>query len=235
MSGSTMRTTRAAGLAVAGALILGSCGAAEQAAAPSPSPSPSVSPSPSSTVEVPSGVELTDVGAELTFGDTATVLFEPNRKRGTTLELTVEKAVRGNLKDFSGFILDDYTRAAAPYYVDVTVTNVGDGQVGGSAVPLWGVDGENTLLPAASFTTPFRPCPSPPLPKKFGPQKSIETCLVFLAPDKGTLEAVSFRPNQEFDPIRWTGQVATPEPEPKKQERKQGKKQEQKQGKKRRR
>jgi hypothetical protein len=27
---------------------------------------------------------------------------------------------------------------------------------------------------------------------------------------------VSFRPNQEFDPIEWTGDIATPKPEPKK-------------------
>lgn len=217
--------TRAAALVVTGALALVSCGGDDgDPAATTVTPPPSVSPSPSSTVNVPPGVELTEVGADLAFGDTATVLFEPDQQSGTALELTVEKAVRGNLKDFSGYILDDYTKAAAPYYVDVTVTNVGDGQVGGAGVPLWGVDGENTLLPAAAFTTPFGACPSEPLPKRFGPGKSFQTCLVFLAPDKGTLEAVSFRPNQEFDPIRWTGEVTTPEPKPAKKGKKKGKK-----------
>ena len=48
------------------------------------------------------------------------------------------------------------------------------------------------------------------------PGDRLKTCLVFLAPDKGTLDAVSFRPNQEFDPIRWTGEIVTPKPEPKK-------------------
>lgn len=179
-------------------------------------PSPSVSPSPSSTVNVPASVGLTEVGADLAFGDTATVIFEPNQKQGTVLELTVEGVEQGSLKDFSGFILDDYTKAATPFYADVQVNNVGEGEVGGAGIPLWGVDGKNTLLPAASFTTPFRRCPSEPLPEKFGPGKSFETCLVLLAPDKGTLEAVSFRPNQEFDPIQWTGEITTPKPEPKK-------------------
>jgi hypothetical protein len=210
------RQRRVAALAVGGSLALAACGGADDRTAPSPTPSPSVSASPSSAVDVPPGVELTEVGADLSFGDTATVIFEPNQNRGTVLELTVEKAVRGNLKDFSGFILDDYTKTAAPFYVDVSVANVGEGDVGGAGIPVWGVDGENTLLPAASFTTTFRPCPSESLPKKFGPGSSFETCLVFLAPDKGTLEAVSFRPNQEFDPIEWTGEVTTPKPEPKK-------------------
>ncbi|HEU4513589.1 MAG TPA: hypothetical protein VFR87_10845 [Nocardioidaceae bacterium] len=187
-------------------------------------PSPSMSPSPSSTVNVPAGVALTEVGADLAFGDTATVIFEPDQKQGTALELTVKGVEQGTLKDFSGFILDDYTKASTPYYADVKVTNVGEGEVGGAGVPLWGVDGKNTLLPAASFTTPFKRCPSEPLPKKFGPDKSFETCLVFLAPEKGTLEAVSFRPNQEFDPIQWTGEITTPKPEPKQQKKKDTKK-----------
>ncbi len=210
-----MRTTRAAALVAASALVLSSCGGdpAEEAAE---TPSPSVSPSPSSTVDVPAGVELTEVGADLSFGDTATVIFEPNQKQGTVLELTVKGVERGTLKDFSGFILDDYTKAATPYYAAVKVTNVGEGDVGGAGVPLWGVDGKSTLLPAASFTTPFRRCPSERLPKKFGPDASFKTCLVLLAPDQGTLEAVSFRPNQEFDPIQWTGEITTPKPEPKK-------------------
>jgi hypothetical protein len=209
------RTSRAVAVTATAVLLLASCGG-EQVEEAAETPTPTVSPSPSSTVSVPPTVELTEVGAGLSFGDTATVIYEPNQKRGTVLELTVKDATQGTTKDFSGFILDDYTKAATPYYVDVEVANVGEGDVGGAVVPLWGVDAGNTLLPPATFTTTFRRCPSQPLPKKFGPDKTFSTCLVFLAPDKGTMEAVSFRPNQEFDPIRWTGEIATPEPEPKK-------------------
>ena len=105
------------------------------------------------TVQVLLVEDGTEVGADLTFGDTATVIHEPTKNTGTVLELTVDKAVEGTTDDFSGFVLDDYTRSATPYYVDVTVTNVGEGDVGGSPVPLWGVDAQNTLLPPASFTT----------------------------------------------------------------------------------
>ena len=199
---------------MAAALVLASCGGSAEET--SEKPTVTTSPSPSSTVNVPKTVELTEVGADLSFGDAATVIYEPDQKSGTVLELTVEKAAEGTVKDFSGFILDDYTRSSTPYYVDVSVKNVGEGTVGGSPVPLWGVDAKDTLLPPASFTTTFRRCPSEPLPKKLAPEDTFSTCLVFLAPDKGTMKAVSFRPNQEFDPITWTGEIATPKPTPKK-------------------
>lgn len=219
-----MTPARPVVLALAAGLVLASCGgeAEEQPVEP---PSVTSSPTPSSDVEVPADITLTEVGADLAFGDTATVIHEPNQKRGTVLELTVDKATKGSTKDFSGFILDDYTRAATPYYVDVRVKNVGEDEVGGNAVPLWGVDADNTLLPPATFTTTFRACPSKPLPDAFAPGDAFRTCLVYLAPDGGTLEAVSFRPNQQFDPIRWTGEITTPAPEPKKQGKKNGKKQ----------
>lgn len=209
----TIKLTRAVALSAAAGLVLASCGSGEEQTAEEP-PTPSASPSPTSTVAVPEGASLTEVGADLSFGDTATVIHEPSKKTGTVLDLTVTKAVQGSTKDFSGFILDDYAKAATPYYVDVTVTNSGEGDVGGSPVPLWGVDAANTLLPPATFTTTFGKCESAPLPKKFEPGDEMKTCLVFLAPDGGTMEAVSYRPNQEFDPITWTGDIATPAPEP---------------------
>jgi hypothetical protein len=177
--------------------------------------SPSSSPSPSSTVSVPSGVELTDEGSKLSFGDSATVIFEATQRSGTALELTVKAVRKGSLADLKGFILDDsYKRKANYYYADVRVKNVGEGDVGGVAVPLWGVNAANTLLPAVRFTTTFAPCPSKKLPAKFGPGDTFSTCLVYLSPDKGSLEAVSYRPSQEFDPITWTGDIATPKPKP---------------------
>jgi hypothetical protein len=198
-------------------LVLSSCGGGEGDAAGEPT----ASPTPTSTVSVPQGLSMTDAGSALAFGDTATVVFEPTQKRGSVLELTVKKATKGSLKDFSAFVLDDYTRSATPYYVDVTVKNVGEGEVGGVPVPLWGVDQENTLLPAASFTTEFSRCASEPLPAKFAAGATLHTCLVFLAPDKGSMEAVSFRPTEEYDPIRWTGDITTLKPKP---ERAEGKK-----------
>ncbi|MDP2774697.1 MAG: hypothetical protein Q8O61_14185, partial [Nocardioides sp.] len=52
-----------------------------------------------------------------------------------------------------------------------------------------------------------------PFPKKFGPGASSQVCLVFLAPEGSQLEAVSFRPSQDFNPITWTGTITKPLPD----------------------
>jgi hypothetical protein len=207
-------------IAAAAALALSGCSSGDKESAGSDS-SGSASPSPSSTVKVPSGVDLTDQGSKLTFGDSAKVIFEPSKNRGSVLQLTVRKVQQGTLKDFTGFILDDaYKKKASYYYASVTVKNVGESNVGGVPVPLWGVNDANTLLPAVNFTTSFKKCPSQPLPKAFGPGKSVSTCLVYLAPNHGKLQGVSYRPSQEYDPITWTGTIEKPAPPKKKTEKK---------------
>lgn len=221
---------RLAALAVVAGLVLGGCsGGGDPGGEESPSSSndATASESPTADVSVPEGVEVTAQGSDLDFGDSAVVAFEPDQTRSTLLGLTVTSARKGRLEDFKGFILDDpYKRKANYYYVEVSVENVGEGDVGGAPVPLWGVNGENTLLPAVNFTTEFKQCASTPLPKKFEPGDSVDTCLVYLSPDGGSLEAVSFRPDQAFDPIEWTGEIEPPakdEPKNKKSKKKRAK------------
>ena len=214
-----------AAVTTAAALALGGCsseGATKDAgSSSSDAASSSASPSPSSTVPVPEGTDLTEQGGKLSFGDTGTVIFEPSEGRGTVLQLTVKSVKQGNLDDFKGFILDDsYKQKASYYYATVTVKNVGEGDVGGVGVPLWGVNSANTLLPAVNFTTSFKPCSSKPLPKSFPKDATLSTCLVYLSPDKGKLESVSYRPSQEFNPITWTGDITTPKPTPTKKTKK---------------
>lgn len=214
-------------LATASALALTGCSGGDDTGSDGSSSrssaSSTASPSPSTTVKVPEGTKLTDQGSKLAFGDPAQVVFEPSPKRGTALQLTVRSVQRGRLSDFKGFILDDaYKKKASYYYARVSVKNVGEGNVGGVPVPLWGVNDANTLLPAVNFTTSFKKCPSEPLPKAFGPGKTLSTCLVYLSPDRGTLESLSFRPDQAFDPIEWTGEIKPAKVE-KKSDKKSGK------------
>jgi hypothetical protein len=208
-------TVRAAALVIVAGLAVAGCSSQKPGAEGSASPSPSGSPSPSTTVSVPPSQQLTEQGMNLPFGNSATVVFEATKHAGTVLKLTVKSAQQGSLNDFRAFTLDDpYKRNAHYYYVKVSVENVGEGDVGGVPVPLWGVNGDNTLLPAVNFTTDFPKCPSQPLPAKFGPGAKLDTCLVYLSPNKGTLDAVSYRPSQEFNPITWTGQVQSPAASP---------------------
>jgi hypothetical protein len=202
------------------ALALAGCSSKDNGDGGSSSSS-DASPSPSSTVKVPDDVKLTDQGSKLSFGDSGTVIYEPSKVRGSVLKLTVQKVQQGSLKDFTGFILDDaYKRKASYYYATVRVKNVGEGDVGGVPVPLWGINNANVLLPAVNFTTSFKKCPSRPLPKSFGSGDAVSTCLVYLAPNHGKLEGVSYRPSQEFNPITWTGTIEKPAPPKKKSEKK---------------
>jgi hypothetical protein len=176
-------------------------------------------PTPTTDVRVPDGVTLTDPGARLGFGDTGRVAYEvtrPGKKgrkvtTGTVLALTVDSARKGSLADLSGFNLTDpYQRKANYYYVDVTVKNLGAKRFGDVDVPLFGISGENTLLPPVRFTSAFAKCPTQRLPLGFAPGKRFRTCLVFLSPDKGALAGVSFRPTPSSTPVEWHGKVRVP-------------------------
>ena len=164
--------------AVAAALVLGGCGTQQQEKV---SVDPTVS-LPTESVSAPPGVTLTEPGSELKLGEAATVGFAPNANRSTALRLRVRRIDQGRIGDLSRYDLDRAARASTPYYVKVGVANVGDGQIGRSAIPLWGLADDDTLIGASGFTTSFRKCPSGPLPRDFGKGASTRTCLMFLMP-----------------------------------------------------
>jgi hypothetical protein len=198
---------------LAATLALSGCGkSGTEKVAPTPTAS-----APTPSVQVPSGVTLTAPGTDLKFGDSATVPYRPNDKRGSVLELKVKKVIRANISDFSSYVLNAHTLTSTPYYVRVKVRNVGAGDVGGTDVPVWAVDGNNTLVHSSSFTNTFKRCPSTALPANFAPSAATTACLVFLLPDHGTLAGVSFRPLQSFAPIEWTGTITHPAKKPAKQ------------------
>jgi hypothetical protein len=209
--GAVRRTLRSAAVvAVSACLTLTACSGDDNSAQDDPSDTPS-SPSPSTTL--PAGVELTEPGTDLAYGETGTAEYAPTQSLGSVLSFTVKNATRGRLSDLKGFNLDDpYRKNANYYYVNVTVANVGDGDLGGRDIPLNGVNEKDTLLPPVVFQSAFNKCPSKKLPKPFGQGASFDTCLVFLAPDKGQLVGVSFRPDDTVEPILWTGEVQPPPP-----------------------
>lgn len=189
-------------------LVLSGCGSAEKPKKPKAT-------IPTGHVEVPASIEndLTAPGTDLKFGEKAVVAYEPNDKRNSVLELTVTGARRGDIADLASYTMDAETKKSAPYYVDVTVTNVGRGDVGRTAIPLLGMY-DDFLLQAWGFTNTFKPCPSRPLPQSFAPADTTKACLMFLVPNGGELEGLSFRPSQKFAPIEWTGDITTPTPKP---------------------
>ncbi|KQT89273.1 hypothetical protein ASG49_15940 [Marmoricola sp. Leaf446] len=190
------------------ALVAAGCGGGSEAGdEPSQAAATPSTDLPTGDVDIPEGVTPTKAGTELAFGETATVAYEPNTTKASVLELTVAEVQAGRIADLAAFQLDAATKRSTPYYVTVRVENVGTGDLGGAAVPLFAVDGADTLIQPSSFTSDFDRCPSEPLPEKFGEGARTTGCLVYLVPDRGELTAVSFRPLQTFEPITWDGKV----------------------------
>jgi hypothetical protein len=165
------------------------------------------------SLPVPAGVELSPEGSQLGVGDTATVAYELRQGVVGALDIKVTRLEKTSFKkSFVGWDLDQAQKNSNPYFVRVTLTNRGDTDLGGKRIPLYIVDGNNTLVEATTFASAFPPCQPGVFPKKFKTGHTMHACLVFLSPKKGELTAVSFRPTQEYDPITWTGELQKPKP-----------------------
>jgi hypothetical protein len=208
----------AAVLLVATAGLLAGCSGDEMSpsagASSSSSASESESGTPSaSTIPVPDGVELSPEGSQFEVGDTATVAYELRQGVVGVLDIKVTRLEKTSFKkSFVGWDLDQGQKKSNPYFVRATVTDRGETDLGDKRVPLYIVDGTNTLVEATTFASSFTPCEPGSFPKKFKPGQKTKVCLVFLAPKKGDLTAVSFRPTQDYDPITWTGALEKPKP-----------------------
>ena len=222
---------RLAGLSLAAVLALSACsGGSDDPASTDSSSTSSTSSASGSTsastsekpyLPVPDGVELTAQGSELEVGDHAVVAYEPRQEQVGVLDIAVTRLEKTTFKEsFAGWQLDAATRKTNPYFVRATVKNVGETDLGGRPVPIYIVDGNNTLIESSTFKSAFKPCPSRPFPDVFRAGDKVDVCLVFLSPDKGDLTAVSFRPTQEFNPITWTGELMSPKAEKPRKHRK---------------
>jgi len=210
MTGVNMSFRTSAALSLSVCLLLTACGGNNDDADGDETPTPTPTP----TETLPPGVELTEPGSELSFGESATVEYTPSRaSESTYLTFTVIDATLGRLTDLKGFNLDtDYKRNANYYFVNVEVENLGEVDLGGRDVPLDGVNQDDTLLPPVVFQSAFPKCPSQQLPKEFGQGASLKTCLVYLSPDHGDLTAISTLTDGTVEPITWIGEVQDPAP-----------------------
>lgn len=203
-----MTRTPLLALAVVGALALAGCSGSDSSGGDGSAGGTGPTATGSPYLPVPDGVELTAPGSQLSVGDAAVVAYHPRQDQVGALDITVTDLERAPIKAFSAWQLSDAQKKSNAYYVRADVENVGDTDLGGRPVPLYVVNDDNVLLEPTPFTSSFEPCPSTPFPKKFGPGADAKVCLVYLAPDHGQLEAVSFRPDETFNPITWTGDVA---------------------------
>ena len=174
-------------------------------------PEPSTSPDPAPTsAEKPDGVSTTAPGTALEHGETATLVWRPAADLVGALELTVEGVQERRASVFDGWVADDSLQAARPYFVRVALTNVGEDDLAGQAVPLYLRDERDRLGAPWTVGGDFTPCQSGPLPEPFEAGASAEMCLVYLAPDDARIRDMVFEPTEGYDPIVWTGDVTGP-------------------------
>lgn len=176
------------------------------------SESGSATPSPSSSFPVPDGVELSEQGASLEVGETATVAYQLRQSVVGVLDITVTRLEKTSFAEsFVGWDLSDRTKTTKPYFVRATVVNRGVTDLGKLRLqPLYALDGKNTLIESTMFESRFKACNPNVFPKKFPPGATADMCFVYLVPDKGDFAAASFRPTQDDLPITWTGELKAP-------------------------
>lgn len=176
--------------------------------APADEPPTPASASSSTTEDAASDVATTEPGSELDLGDEATVAWRPAPDLEGVLDLSVDRVRAARMRDFAGLVASGSSvEGARPYYVDVRVTNAGESDLGGLAVPLYLRDTSESLGPPWGFEEPFRPCRSRPLPASFAPGQSVERCLVFFARAGAAYDAMAFQPTPDVEPITWDGDV----------------------------
>jgi len=187
-------------------------GSSTSSGSDSGSESGSASTSPSSSVPVPEGVELTEQGATLDVGETATVAYQLRQNVVGVLDITVTRLEKTSFAEsFVGWDLTDRTKTTKPYFVRATVVNRGETDLGKLRLqPLYALDGADTLVESTMFESKFTPCNPNVFPKSFPPGATADLCFVYLVPDKGDFVAASFRPTQDDVPITWTGELKKP-------------------------
>jgi hypothetical protein len=158
---------------------------------------------------------LTQAGAALTAGQSATVPYQvtlSNGNNGPTykLRITVQSIERGTLADFNGIQLDADQKASTPYYARVQMTNLSSSALNTSdndpAGSVQGIDKTGQPQDSVTFLLgTFPRCPDVTTPNPFKPGQSFETCLTFLVP--GGISKVGYTgpPQSYYDsPLTWT-------------------------------
>lgn len=167
---------------------------------------------PSSTPSVSAVEETTTApGTDLELGDSAVLAWQPTSSLTGVLDLTVETVAEQPQSVFDGWVRDDVMAAARPYFVTVSLTNVGESDLAGHVVPLYLRADTGALGAPWTLAGDFTACQSGPLPRPFEPGAETEMCLVYLVPDGARIQDMVFEPTEGYDPITWTGEVAKPD------------------------
>ncbi len=195
-------TVRTLALALVVTFALTACsGGGDESVEPG---SPSVAGTPTSTPEPATTTATTTApGTTLALGESGTVAWQVDAETTGTLDLVVSQVQRKGRKVLAGWVPEDQIADAMPYFVRASVTNAGETELGGAALPLYLRDVSGVLTPAATFGSDFTRCPSTPLPESFAPGESAEICLVYTLAPKVAPDAMTFQPTSTELGVAW--------------------------------
>lgn len=194
--------------------LLAGCGSTDDEPKDKASARPSTSATtetPGPYLEAPVGVTLTEPGTQLDLGEHGVIAFERRQKQVGVLSVTVERIERTSFQEsFPNWDVDDVTAARTPYFVRLSVTNVGEIDLGGLQLDnvIWADDG-TTLEAPNYYTKEQQPaCVGGPLPIAFRTGSTVELCQIYyIAPDH-ELESISFRPPAGLADVTWVGEFS---------------------------
>lgn len=205
---------RTAGLIAGGVIALGvaacgghTTGSASPGAAPSDAGAASKAATTTTTAAAsaanntgPDG--LTPPGTHVPLGQSATVgwvsLDEDTgegAKPGHKLQVTVESITKGSIDDFKNIDLDANEKNSTPYYVKVRIKALGSTPAKGDEDPdivFDAVDDRGQTQQSVTFLGTFDRCDDTDAPKPFVSPKAYESCLAYLMPGGGSIEAMQW-------------------------------------------
>jgi hypothetical protein len=174
-------------------------------------------------LDVPAQVTLTEAGAAVDLGASATVAWQPRQKEVAVLDLQVDRVERTSFdKSFQGYRIDKKTAAMTPFFVRASATNPTGTNLGGQRVPLYLADSSGTLVEESVVKGTFPACSGGVLPKKFGKGASADLCFVYFVEQGSKFDNVTFQLPGDLAAVTWSGKVSTKVQPPKQQKNKNG-------------
>ena len=146
-------------------------------------------PRPSRATPSASGGTPTAAGSTLQIGEAATIAYEDaSKKLRSTITVAPTKIEKGSIDDFKNVNLDADQKTATPYYAEVTVRNVGPGNLTGTdpASYIDAVDDRGQRQNEVIFFGDFERCDGSD-PKSLKTGESYDTCLTYLIPKGGSV------------------------------------------------
>ncbi len=192
------------GLAVAGAvaivLAMSGCGSSSSTSAGSADTATSAPATTPTTAAQSTGASTTAAagttapGATLALGAPATVDYKPGIKSDSPtyhLRVSVASITKAPASDLNGVELEKEQQGKTPYYVKLSITNLGEGNASAEdGVPTAGfqtIDDRGQQGQELTLLGTFRPCESGTQPKQFTHGVTFATCQVYLVGGGGSI------------------------------------------------